>query len=280
LLWLRDLGDVGPRTVDPAARCENQPVTDDRFLNDVTEKLAALTDVEAVALGGSRADGTQRPDSDWDFAIYYRGSFDPAELREIGWSGKVFEVGGWGGGVFNGGAWLQIDGRKVDVHYRDLDGIDHELQEAAGGRFRIEPLLFHVAGIPSYLVVAELSVNRVLRGQIPKSVFPPALSRAAKVVWTERAELIFDYARDNQAARGQLTQCLGLVAEAVTCSAHAILAARAEWVTNEKRILFRAGLSEIDQILARIEPEPQDLVRAVHEARELCRLALSGASRG
>jgi predicted nucleotidyltransferase len=26
----------------------------------------------AVALGGSRAAGTQRPDSDWDFSLYYR----------------------------------------------------------------------------------------------------------------------------------------------------------------------------------------------------------------
>ena len=30
-------------------------------------------------------------------------------------------------GVFNGGAWLEIDRRRSDVHYRDLDTIDHEI---------------------------------------------------------------------------------------------------------------------------------------------------------
>ena len=92
----------------------------------------------AVALGGSRAQGTHRPDSDWDFAIYYRDQFDPQELRDLGWPGEVSEVGGWGGGVFNGGAWLTIDGRRADVHYRDLVSVEHELAEAQAGRFRID----------------------------------------------------------------------------------------------------------------------------------------------
>ncbi len=123
--------------------------------------------MRAVALGGSRAEGTHRPDSDWDLAVYYRGPFDPDDLRALGWPGEVSEIGGWGGGVFNGGAWLTIDGRRVDVHYRDLDVVEHELAEAAEGRFRVEPLLFHLAGIPTYLIVAELALNEVLRGDPP-----------------------------------------------------------------------------------------------------------------
>ncbi|GAA0904155.1 hypothetical protein GCM10009549_07440 [Streptomyces thermoalcalitolerans] len=97
-------------------------MTDDSsFLRDTADRLAALPGVRAVALGGSRARGTHRPDSDWDLALYYRGRFDPAGLRAVGWEGEVSEIGAWGGGVFNGGAWLRIDGRRVDVHYRDLD---------------------------------------------------------------------------------------------------------------------------------------------------------------
>jgi predicted nucleotidyltransferase len=56
--------------------------------------LRALPSVEAVTLGGSRATGTHRADSDWDFAIYYRGRFDPADLRAVGWPGEVSEIGG------------------------------------------------------------------------------------------------------------------------------------------------------------------------------------------
>jgi hypothetical protein len=137
----------------------------DGFIDQVPDRLAGLPTVQAVTLGGSRAQGTHHPDSDWDLAIYYRGGFDPQTLRDIGWAGEVSDIGAGGGGVFNGGAWLTIEDRRVDVHYRDLDVVEHELTEAAAGRFRIEPLLFHLAGIPSYLLVAELAINIVLRGR-------------------------------------------------------------------------------------------------------------------
>ena len=116
-----------------AAPMSATPVTDADFLAATADRLAALPSVRAVALGGSRAQGTARPDSDWDLAIYYRGDFDPADLRAIGWEGEVSEVGGWGGGVFNGGAWLTIEGRRVDGHYRDLDVMDRELAQAREG---------------------------------------------------------------------------------------------------------------------------------------------------
>src|ERR1700722_8688101 len=87
----------------------------------------------ADSLGGSRASGTSEPDSDWDFAVYYRGRFDPSDLGELGWPGEVSAIGGWGGGVFNGGAWLRGDNRQVDVHYRDLDDVEHRIAEARDG---------------------------------------------------------------------------------------------------------------------------------------------------
>ncbi|NED97793.1 nucleotidyltransferase domain-containing protein [Phytoactinopolyspora alkaliphila] len=139
---------------------------DVQFLDSVADSLAGLPAAETVTLGGSRAQETHRPDSDWDMAVYYRGEFDPQTLRDLGWEGEVSEIGGWGGGVFNGGGWLRNDDRQVDVHYRDLDVVEHQLAEAESGRFHIEPLMFHLAGKPSYLVVGELAINRVLRGSI------------------------------------------------------------------------------------------------------------------
>lgn len=50
-------------------------MTDEEFLDRVADTLTALPTVRAVTLGGSRTQGTQRPDSDWDLAIYYRGPF-------------------------------------------------------------------------------------------------------------------------------------------------------------------------------------------------------------
>lgn len=259
-------------------RCDDPQVGEYGFLDRVTDRLAALPTVQAVSLGGSRAQGTHRPNSDWDLAIYYRGGFDPQTLRDIGWPGEVSEVGAWGGGVFNGGAWLQIEGRRVDVHYRDLDTVEHELAEAAAGRFRIEPLLFHLAGIPSYLVVAELAIHRVLRGRLPRPSYPCALRKAAPKVWWGTAEMVFAYARANHAPCGRLAQCAGLLVQAASQAAHAILAARGEWVTNEKTLLTRAGLRDIDQIIARTQPQPHDLQNMVDSARTLCEAAVRAAT--
>jgi predicted nucleotidyltransferase len=70
---------------------------DEAFVGYVTETLAGLPGVVAVALGGSRGTRTNRPDSDWDFAVYYRGTFDPADLRAVGWPGEVSELGAQSG---------------------------------------------------------------------------------------------------------------------------------------------------------------------------------------
>ncbi len=159
-------------------------LSDQVFLDTTADRLAALPTVRAVTLGGSRAQGTHGPDSDWDLAVYYRGAFDPDDVRALGWAGEVSEVGAWGGGVFNGGAWLTIDERRVDLHYRDLDAVEHEVAEAEAGRFGVEPLMFHLAGIPTYLVVAELAINRVLRGRLPRPAYPEALRSTAPTAGT------------------------------------------------------------------------------------------------
>ncbi|MGW1048174.1 nucleotidyltransferase domain-containing protein [Streptomyces sp. NPDC002521] len=244
--------------------------SDADFLSRTADRLAALPAVRAVALGGSRAQGTHRDDSDWDLAVYYRGSFDPDDLRAVGWAGEVSEVGAWGGGVFNGGAWLTVDGRRVDVHYRDLDVVEHELAEAEEGRFRVEPLLFHLAGIPSYLIVAELAGNQVLRGTLPHPARYPAKLRAtAAERWHSTARATLGYAKANHAPHGRLTETAGAIATAAAQAAHGVLAARGEWVTNEKRLLERAGLRDMDTVVGALRAEPDALHRAVTEAERI-----------
>jgi Nucleotidyltransferase domain len=71
------------------------PVVDDgEFTVWLAAELSALPSVVAVSLGGSRARQGHHPDSDWDFAVHYRGRFEPDALRANGWDGEVSEVGG------------------------------------------------------------------------------------------------------------------------------------------------------------------------------------------
>lgn len=231
-----------------------------------------------MALGGSRTQGTARPDSDWDLAIYYRGHFEPEQLRALGWPGEVSELGGWGGGIYNGGAWLTVDGRSVDVHYRDLDEVDRIWSEARLGRFWTEPLLFHVAGIPSYLLLAELASNRTLSGDLPRPEFPPALRAGAPDQWWSRAQMIFGYASKNHAPHGRVTVCLGLIAEAVAVTAHAVLAAEGRWITNDKQLLYAAGLDDVDRLML-TPSDAAELPDLVQTVRSRCveRLVATGA---
>ncbi|WP_055695556.1 nucleotidyltransferase family protein [Streptomyces prasinopilosus] len=253
---------------------------DQAFLDTTADRLAALPGVRAVTLGGSRAQGTARPDSDWDLAVYYRGAFDPDDLRAVGWEGEVSDIGGWGGGVFNGGAWLTVDGRRVDVHYRDLDVVERELAEAERGRFRVEPLMFHLAGIPTYLLVAELAINEVLRGGLPRpAAYPRALRESAPPRWYGTATATLAYAGAGHAPRGAVTQVAGAVAAAATQTAHAVMAARGEWVTNEKGLIERAGLTGVDALTEGLTRDPDALVRAVADAGALLRRAVEAARR-
>ncbi|GAA2933985.1 MULTISPECIES: nucleotidyltransferase domain-containing protein [Streptomyces] len=251
---------------------------DQAFLDTTADRLAALPAVDAVTLGGSRAQGTERPDSDWDLAVYYRGAFDPADLRATGWEGEVSAIGAWGGGVFNGGAWLTIDGRRVDVHYRDLDVVEHERAEAEEGRFRVEPLMFHLAGIPTYLLVAELAINKVLRGTLPRpGAYPPALRETAPAHWYGMATATLAYARAGHAPKAATTQVAGAIALAATQTAHAVLAARGEWVTNEKGLLARAGLRDVDELVRSLTDDPGALARTITDAETLLARTLEAA---
>jgi predicted nucleotidyltransferase len=264
----------------PLSRPTIVAMDDEAFIAHVTERLAGLPGVEAVALGGSRATETNRPDSDWDFSVYYWGyenTFAPDYLEAVGWQGKVSPIGGWGGGVFNGGAWLTVDDRPIDVHYRALQEVERCLRDAQEGDFWVERLLFHLAGIPSYIVVAELAINRVLYGELPRPTYPRALRTSARDRWLSDAQLTLGYARVNHAAHGRLTDCVGAIAVATAQAAHAVLASRGEWITNEKTLIERAGLRRVDDIVAALTAHPEVLTAALDRTSDLLREAVENA---
>jgi predicted nucleotidyltransferase len=237
------------------------------FETRIASELAALPGILAVTLGGSRARGDHRADSDWDFAIYYRGFFEPDSLRVKGWPGQVFDVGAWGGGVMNGGAWLTIDGCRVDVHYRDLENVEYWTNEARQGRFRKEYLLFHAAGIPTYIVMAELALNQVLHGSLTVPEYPDVLSRQAGAHWHDDALASLSYGTTALHYRRDVAVALANAVRAVLEGAHSRMAAQRRWVLNEKGLAETAEL--IDEIQLLLEaPTPAELEAAMTQMSE------------
>lgn len=202
-------------------------------------------------LGGSRALGTDRPDSDWDLGLYYRSTerpLDPHQVRELPYQGHVSELGEWGP-IVNGGAWLSAAGIGVDVLFRDLDLIEGWVTDARQGRFEVLVQNGYVVGAPTYLPVGELAICCPIAGRLPRPEFPPALARSAPPRWLGRAGVSVLFAH-GYARVGDTVCCVAMLADAILCAAHARLAERREWVLNEKLLVQRAGLDAVGGVLA------------------------------
>jgi hypothetical protein len=211
-------------------------------------RLAVVPGVVAVTLGGSRATGTAVEGSDWDFGLYYRGGLDPADIAALGWPGRVFAPGEWGG-IVNGGAWLTVDGARVDLIYRDLDEVLRWTAAAADGRFEIRREVGYVAGIATYILAGELALGRVLAGDLPRPAFPPRLRETAPAAWFRLAAGALSFA-GVYAGRQDRVACLANLCQAVLAVAQGRLAAAGEWALNEKRLVERAGLENIQDRFA------------------------------
>jgi hypothetical protein len=197
----------------------------------------------AVALGGSRALGAARPDSDWDIGLYYRGRFDLGPLQALGLRGHLAAPGEWGP-IMNGGGWLTVEEQAVDVLLRDLDVVERWWHEAEEGRFEIHHVEGHLAGLPTYVLVGEVAANRLLSGRLPAVHFPAALRESAGRRWRWNAAFSLVHAAAH-AERDDRTACAGMLARAALQAAHGLLASRGEWVLNEKGLLRRAGLEAV-----------------------------------
>ena len=235
------------------------------------DRLSSIPNVVAVALGGSRATGSHRPDSDWDFGLYYRGSISADDVRALGYEGVVVEPGEWGR-IVNGGAWLTVDGERVDILYRDLDLVEHWLSESEEGRYEVDNVAGQIAGTPTYVLAGELAVNQTLVGELPKTGFPAKLRETAPPRRLGSASFSLTQA-ESYAKLGAVTQCVGSIARAAVCAAQARHAERGEWALNEKRIVGDAGFGEMDSVLAKAGEDAASLGSTVEIAREVLGLA-------
>ena len=209
----------------------------------VAERLVQVGGVIAVVLGGSRARGTHRPDSDVDLGLYYRGELDVAALRglaaEVDPGADVTGRGGWGPWV-DGGGWLTVDGQRLDWIYRDLDRVERVWTDCQAGRYEIGVQPGHPLGLYSHAYAGEVALCRPLAdpdGEIGAlrtrmAIYPPALGRAL-VAGLWEADFTAGLARYGAAgadacyAAGCLFRAVGVLCQALHGHAGA-------WTVNEK----------------------------------------------
>ncbi|SDJ46207.1 nucleotidyltransferase domain-containing protein [Nonomuraea jiangxiensis] len=261
---------------------------DDEKLAAIAARLAEVPGVVAVVLGGSRARGTHRPDSDIDLGLYYRPPLAVADLRALardltGTPTDVTEPGGWGPWV-DGGGWLTVDGWRVDWIYRDLDRVRRIWADCQAGRYEIGVQAGHPLGFYSHAYAGEVAMCRILAdptGELTAlraetTAYPPALRTALiRGLWEAGFALqIAGYGatgHDPAYAAGCLFRALGVVCQAL----HAIDGA---WLVNEKGMIAAAGrlpsappefAERAQALLAAVGSTPDEIASTVATAERL-----------
>ncbi|MGP3925329.1 nucleotidyltransferase domain-containing protein [Streptomyces sp. 8N616] len=218
----------------------------------MADRLVRIPGVRAVALGGSRARGTHRADSDWDLGVYYRGEPDLEALRALAAevTGEPVEVagpGGWGPWV-NGGAWLTVGGARIDWILRDLDRVERVWAECREGRYEVGVQAGHPLGFWSPAYAGEVALGRVLADPAGELTalrqstrrYPEPLRAALTAGAAWEAEFSVATARKSARAGDVLHVALGL-SRAVGVLCQALYAHHKVWCLNEKGALAAAA---------------------------------------
>jgi len=215
----------------------------------LAERLVTVPGVVAVALGGSRARGTHRPDSDHDLGLYYRGTLDVDALQALATEVadgpvEVTRPGAWGPWV-DGGGWLTVEGRPVDWIYRSLDRVEAVWADCAAGRYTVEFQVGHPLGFYSYAYAGEVALCRLLAdpagelAALQRRAYPPALG-AALVAGLWEADFAIGNAKKG-AAGGDPAYVAGCLFRAVGVLCHALHGHARRWVVNEKGLVASAA---------------------------------------
>jgi len=273
---------------------DNTPWVDE-ICGRVAARLAPIAGIKAVALGGSRARGTARKDSDVDLALYY----DPGEPFAI-WEldaaacelddrharGLVTEFGAWGAGV-NGGGWLQIGARQVDLLYRDLSRVRAVIEQCVRGEIDAVYQLGHPIGFQNQIYAGEMHVCRPLydpAGELAAlkqlvAVYPPRIRRALVDKHLFDAQFEIEIAA-GPAARNDVvyvSQCLARATGFMVLVLHAL---NERFFLNEKNAFVEsAGFArsphsfhrEVERILGRAGGSASALTRSVAAMRAVAR---------
>lgn len=225
-------------------------------LRRMAEELCAVRGVRAVALGGSRARGTHRPDSDTDLGIYYAGELDIVALADLAaaWVGSAVEIaapGQWGPWV-DGGAWLTVDGRAVDWIFRDVSRVAEQCERARRGQFAFHTQPGHPLGFLDVAYAGEVATGVALSGDTALladlaarvTPYPEALREGMlRHLW--QVDFLLD-AADKGAKAADTAYVALCAAAAATLVAHGWHAVVGQWVTNEKGLVPNVARLPID----------------------------------
>ncbi len=262
------------------------------LIDQLVRQLSAISNMEAIVVGGSVARGTARPDSDVDLGLYY---FQDrpfaievvrriAESVSVGRAPTVTDFYQWGAWV-NGGAWIWTATGKVDFLYRNIDHVRRVISEAHAGKHSLDYEQQPPYGFQSVIYLAETHVCVPLYdpsgiiGELKQSVaeYPPTLKQRiiGDSLWSTQFTLAH---ADKFASRGDAYNAVGCFTRAAANLTQALYALNEQYFISDKGAMEAiAGFSlhptdypaRLEAILARPGQTAQELTASVAQIKGL-----------
>jgi hypothetical protein len=228
----------------------------DDLLQRVVTALAEVESIAAIVLGGSRARDTAHATSDYDIGLHF-SSARPLDTDRLLLAVKTFvddpdaatvtPVGAWGPWII-GGAWLSVEGRKVDLLYRNVEAVDDIIDACRSGEISMHYQAGHPHGFCSAIWMGEIALCKVLHdpsGIIAalkaKTVpYPAQLGDALirRFAW----EILFAIENGELAvSRDEQTHVAGCTYRALACTAQVLFALNGRYLITEKGALAEAA---------------------------------------
>lgn len=263
------------------------------IISKIIDSLKQIDGVHALVLGGSRARGTENPNSDIDIGIYYNANngLDITQLRQVASvldddkrDNLITEIGGWGPWI-NGGGWLKVNQKAVDFLYRDQNKVSKVIEQCHMGDITIDYQPGHPHGFINSIYLAEIALCKVLwdpsgfigEMKIRTNPYPYVLQKATiqKFLWEANFSLEIGkkgiYKKD-------LSYIAGCCFRSVSCLNQVLFALNETYWMNEKGAAAIADSFSmvpnkysyrINNILTLVTEDQAGLEKALSMLREL-----------
>jgi hypothetical protein len=238
-------------------------LNDERLLDRLVRAFGGVPGIRAIVLGGSRARGEASAHSEYDIGLYY----EPDSAIDVGRLAKaamllpgaarssVTAIGEWGPWI-NGGAWLTVDGRRVDLLYRDLGKVADVIAACRAGRVERVYQPGHPHAFVSSIYMGELALCQVLWD--PDKVlaplrqqctpYPAALAEALIRTFFWEAKFALENADHGRACQDP-AYVAGCAFRCIACLCQVLFALNQIYLLNEKGAVAgvaRLGLKPVD----------------------------------
>lgn len=228
----------------------------DPLLTHLTSAFREVPGLAAIVLGGSRARGNAHLTSDYDLGLYFAAA-SPIDTERLLAAAKeiaddpaattVTPVGEWGPWIV-GGAWLSVEGRKVDLLYRNADAVEAVMKSCHAGLVTMTYQPGHPHGFCSAIWMGEIAYCQPLHdpqgliARLKSIALPYPHPLRAALIQRFRWEILFGIENAELAiARGDRTHVAGCLYRSLACTAQVLFALNERYLINEKGALQEAA---------------------------------------